>query len=514
MISSASPNACLAEVAEHATNNNDDALYIDRVIARLTEARDTPVLRHKGVDIAAADFLKSIYRYARAFSLIGIERGSLVTLFAPNTPDALAVHYAASLVGAASYCLAAPSDPERRAKLLAQAGPALLVLFPETANLLPTGGSVRVATVGFDLAGASVRLDDPTAPQPSAAPLLSLARPDDLGILISSGGTTDVPKASCRTFAAYTAMVNVPSPPGRRQLVNGRLAYISQLLVDMTLLSGGLVVLVDGFDPAGTLEAIESERITDLLLVEPQLFELMDHPSLARRDLSSLRMLTHIGDLAAPTLRRRARERFGPVLAHTYAASEMGIVSALSRAEYDPAQPELLACAGRPRPGVHVRFRHDDGALAGTGQVGAIEVRSPALASGYYNRPDLQAAFQDGWFRSSDLGYLDAGGYLHMLGRADDVAWIGEIMVSATGIQDTLCGLPSVRYAAVVGNHEAGSWIAAVVPWEGSSVDLAQCRNVIAAIYGAAPVTIIPVERIPLTPQGKAERSAIADLAR
>lgn len=96
LISSASPNACLAEAAEHATNNNDDALYIDCVIARLTEARDTPVLRHKGVDIPAADFLKSIYRYARAFSLIGIERGSLVTLFAPNTPDALAVRYAAS----------------------------------------------------------------------------------------------------------------------------------------------------------------------------------------------------------------------------------------------------------------------------------------------------------------------------------------------------------------------------------------------------------------------------------
>ena len=308
-------------------------------------------------------------------------------------------------------------------------------------------------------------------------------------------------------------MVNVPSPAGRRQLVNGPLANISQLLVDVTLLGGGLVVLADPYDPEDTLSTIESERITDLLLVEPQLFEIMDHADIVRRDLSSLRTLTHIGDLAAPTLRRRARERFGAVLVHAYGASEIGIVSALSPAEYDPAHPELFTCAGRPRPGVHVRFRRDDGTLAGTGEIGTIEVRSPAVASGYHNRPDLKASFRDGWFHSNDLGYLDASDYLHVLGRADDIAWIDGTMLSPAGIQETLCRLSSVRDAAVVRDAEAGSWISAVVPWPGSSVDLAQCRQVIAATYGAASIIVVPVDRVPLTPQGKADRIAVAKSA-
>src|SRR4029077_16531082 len=156
----------------------------------------------------------------------------------------------------------------------------------------------------------------------------------------------------------------------------------------------------------------------------------MDHADIVRRDLSSLPTPTHIGDLAAPTLRRRARERFGAVLVHAYGASEIGIVSALSPAEYDPAHPELFTCAGRPRPGVHVRFRRDDGTLAGSGEIGTIEVRSPAVAGGYHNRPDLKSFFLDGWFHSGDLGCLDADGYLHMLGRADDIAWINGSMVS------------------------------------------------------------------------------------
>jgi fatty-acyl-CoA synthase len=100
------------------TRNRVDELYIDLLIARLTEAGDTPVLRHKGQNTSAADLLKSIYRYARTLARIGIQRGSLVALFAPNCPDALAVRYAANLVGAASYYLSDPSDPQRRADSL------------------------------------------------------------------------------------------------------------------------------------------------------------------------------------------------------------------------------------------------------------------------------------------------------------------------------------------------------------------------------------------------------------
>lgn len=506
----------------HATNTTFDgtagsAPYIDLLLDGLMRAGNRPVLRHDGQEITAAALLARIGRYARALDGLGIGRGSLVALFAPNAPDALAIRYAANLLGSAAVFLSVPSTPERRAALIAQIAPDLLVLFAETAALLPNQSAARIACVGADLAGTACRLDELAAAQPDAG-MPSRARPDDLAVIVSSGGTTGVPKGSRRTFAAYTAMVLIPSPPDRRQLVNGRLAYLSQALVDTTLLGGGTVVLADRYDPESTLRLIEAERITDLFLVEPQLFELMDHPQVEHRDLSSLRTLTHIGASAPPTLRRRAHARLGGVLAHTYGASEIGLVSALRPAEHDLARPELFGCAGRIHPGVAVRFRREDGSLADQGGIGNIEVRSPAMASGYRHRPDLEAAaFRDGWYRTGDLGRLDAEGYLHVFGRAADITWLDGAMVSPTLVEDTLCQLPGVRYAVVVVDPDTRALVTAIVPWPGASPDPEPCRDAVAAAHGvatAARLVLVALDRVPLTEQGKPDRVAILALGR
>lgn len=493
------------------------AAYIELLRACLARSADKPAVRYQGRDILAGEFLASIFRYARALASIGIGRGSLVALFAPNSPDALAIRYATNLLGAGAVFLSVPRSNQRRAELLTQIDPTLLVVFRETSALLPDGITIPVAVVGTTVTDALPRLDELAASQPSD-PMPSLARPGDLAVIISSGGTTGVPKGSWRDFTAYTAMVDVPSPADRRQLVNGRLAYLSQVLVDITLLGGGCVVLKPGYDAADTLATIESERITDLFLVEPQLFDIMDHPDVSRRDLSSLRALSHIGASAPPTLRRRARARLGPRLAHSYGASEMGIVSSLSPAEYGSTRPQVFTSAGRVHPGVDVRLRREDGTLAGPGKAGSIEVRSPAMAGGYWHSPALQAErFRAGWYHSGDLGRLDADGYLHILGRAADVTWQGGVMVSPTLLEDTLCRLPEVRYAVVVPDQDTGSWVAAVVAWPGLSVDPARYRDAIAARYGAevaAAQVIVPLERVPLTEQGKPDREAIRTCAR
>src|SRR5262249_5686827 len=158
----------------------------------------------------------------------------------------------------------------------------------------------------------------------------------------------------------------------------GPLANLSQVLVDVTLLGGGTVVFQSFFDPAATLKAIASQRITDLFLVEPQLFDLMDHPDLPQSDLSSLRTLTHIGASAPPVLRLRARERIGAVIVHTYGASEEGLVSILRADEHDPVFHKHFATAGHVLPDVHVRFRLNDGSFAEEGDIGTLEIKSPA----------------------------------------------------------------------------------------------------------------------------------------
>jgi fatty-acyl-CoA synthase len=531
-------------------------IYVEKLVAALEAAGGAAVLERAGVTTSGAELLASTYRYARALDGIGIGRGDLVALHAPNSPDALAVRYAAHLLGAATMYLPALATPGQRAALVELIAPDLLVAFPETAHLLPAlprcarSGAPhppgvesfaqpgpRIVVVGCDVAGAPLRLDR-RAHAASAAPLPCRARPADLAVLISSGGSTGVPKGSVRSFAGYTALVAGPPDPARRQLANGPLAHLTQLLVDSTLLGGGTVVLQDEVDPAATLAAIESARITDLFLVEPQLFAVIDHPDVATRDLSSLRTVVHVGAAAPATLRRRARARLGPVVAHTYGASETGIVSALPPAEYDGPG---CTSAGRLRPGVEVRFRRADGSLAGPGEAGVVEVRSAQIADGYRNhdpaqvepartergadapRPDRSlpaeaAAFVDGWCRTADVARLDAEGYLHVLGRAADLA---DAPVRADGstvtpvaVADTLCRVPGVRYAVVVPDRDTRRWVAALVTSCGPGI-AAAARAAVAAEHGAATadvLIVVPVDAVPLTEQGKPDRPAIGRL--
>jgi fatty-acyl-CoA synthase len=433
---------------------------------------------------------------------------------ASTASPGLVVRYAANLVGAGASFLSPAGTARTRAELIATLAPALVVVFPETAALVPEVLTTPVAGIGtvpaggFDLVAAA-------ADQRGDA-FACRALPDDLAVIVSSGGSTGVPKGSWRSFGGYSAMVTVPSPADRRQLVNGPLAYLSQVLVDMTLLGGGSVVLRDRYEAADTLATIASERITDLFLVEPQLFDLMDSPLLASTDLSSLRTLTHIGASAPPTLRRRARERFGPRIVHTYGASEEGLVSILGAAQAEQVRPDRLASAGLVLPRVELRFRRGDGTLAAPGEIGSIEIRSPGMAAGYRNRPALEAAaFQDGWYRSGDLGRLDEEGYLFILGRAVDVVFVDGRMVSPTLIEDTLCRLPQVRYAVVVTDAEQDRRIAVVLPRAGvDSVDIdrAACLAAVAAAHGEAvarSLVLLPAETVPLTPQGKPDREAI-----
>src|ERR1700742_2700327 len=116
----------------------DGSTYIERIIRQLGRAasRNT-VLSCQGTDLTAAELVSSIYSHARALSALGIGRGALVALLAPNRPEALAVRYAANWLGAAACFLAAPPTARARAELIQNIAPSVLVVFPETLHLVP-----------------------------------------------------------------------------------------------------------------------------------------------------------------------------------------------------------------------------------------------------------------------------------------------------------------------------------------------------------------------------------------
>jgi acyl-CoA synthetase (AMP-forming)/AMP-acid ligase II len=303
-------------------------------------------------------------------------------------------------------------------------------------------------------------------------------------------------------------MVSAAADPSRRQLVCTSLAHVGQVLVDQTLLAGGAVVLRDHgssgeIDPADALHTIETERITHLGLVEPQLVQLVDHPDLDRRDLTSLVAITHIGADAAPSLLLRLLrilESVGldHVLAHAYGASELGLVSMLAGAEYGTQRIDLLGSVGRPLPGVDVTIERADESLAGPEEEGTIVVRSSAAA---------------GRVRTSgDIGFFDADGYLHVRGRAADARANALCPVFPVDVQNALCAHPDVRYSVVVPTDSG--FAALVVPLRGRCLSTTDLLTFVRRQHGRRllPVSLRVATDVPLTGQGKPDRAATAAL--
>ena len=133
------------------TNYSETAgpLYVDALLEQLCVRSDKPVLRYLHTDVTGGALRRSIFRYARALEALGINRGSLVALLAPNCPDALAIRYAANLLGAATLFAPVLANVDHQKALLARVRPTLLVVFAETVDVVPDGVTARVALVGL-----------------------------------------------------------------------------------------------------------------------------------------------------------------------------------------------------------------------------------------------------------------------------------------------------------------------------------------------------------------------------
>ena len=124
--------------------------YVDALLRELKTRACEPAIRYQGRDVTRGELRSAIYRYARALGALGIGRGAVVALHAPNRPEALAVRYAANLLGAATMFLPALASAESRATLLARIRPTLLVVFPETAHLVRDAVDQRIVSVGYE----------------------------------------------------------------------------------------------------------------------------------------------------------------------------------------------------------------------------------------------------------------------------------------------------------------------------------------------------------------------------
>jgi O-succinylbenzoic acid--CoA ligase len=342
-----------------------------------------------------------------------------------------------------------------------------------------TGPAVLPLPDGFDgdRLRAAMRPDEPV--------------PDDVAVVIATSGSTGVPKGVLLTANALRDSARATHDrlggPGQWLLALpvSRVAGL-QVLV-RSLEAGTSPVVLGGLDEfAAAAARLDPATRRYAALVPTQLLRLLD----AGVDLSPYDAIL-VGGAAAPgTLLSRARAA-GARVVTTY-----GMTETCGGCVYD----------GVPLDGVRVEV---DGA-------GRIRLGGPMIARGYRVPPDdSPESFENGWFRTADLGRLRDDGTLEVLGRADDVIVSGGVNVAPAAVEEILVAHPRVRECAVSGRSDP-EWGQRVVAYvvttdPADPPTLAGLRSHVTARLGgaAAPRELVLVDTLPTLPNGKIDRSAL-----
>ncbi|WP_432847617.1 acyl-CoA synthetase [Amycolatopsis sp. CA-161197] len=460
-----------------------------------------PCLTKNGVSLSYGEVQELSWRVARALARSGVRPGDKVAILSGNDPVSFGCVFGISRAGAV-WC---PVNPRNEAAENRE----LLDLFDCTCLLVQSSFAPLVSRILPDLPAVKtvVCLDGSIAGAVSlpewldgleAAPF-DVRPPDDVAMLVGTGGTTGRPKGvvltghNVETMSALTLM-SYPFSPRPRYLALAPLTHAAGVLCFPVLTLGGEIVVMPKPDLGEFLALVQRHRITHTFLPPTLIYLLLDHPDLSTTDFGSLECLWYG---AAPMSAARLEEaitRIGPVLGQLFGQSEAPMmISTLAPAEHFHADGSLarerFTSAGRPTPLTRVAIMSDNGSLLPPGARGEIVVRGPLVMPGYYKNP---AATEDvsryGWHHTGDIGYLDDEGYLHIVDRAKDMIITGGFNVYSAEVEQALMTHPAVQDCAVVGlPHEKwGEQVTAVVQLHsGRSVSEDELRAVVKELLGS-----------------------------
>jgi acyl-CoA synthetase len=452
-----------------------DVTLADLVAQHARTRPQAPALVTAGGRLTWAEYDRLSTRLARTLVSAGLEPGERVGVLLPDSPTVHVAFVAAEKAGLTVVGIGARAGERELRHLLGRTGARALVTREEhrgrhTAELV---GALRAA--GLDLRHHVVvpRFespgDDPVlvdglpavtageGGEPDDAALLAARRlgPDDLFLVNSTSGTTGLPKCVMHTqnrwmYFHQQAVANggltsddvfmgaVPAPFGFGLWT----AHVTPAVL------GVPVVMQERFDVAGALALIESERVTVLCCVSTQFIMMLGSPELARRDLSSLRVMFTGGEAVPYEQARAFEERTGGRVLQFFGSNETGL---LSGTRLDDAPERRLRTAGRVVPEMQVRLYQDGRDVTDSGR-GQPACRGPATCVGYLDDPAANAELRtpDGWMLMGDICTLDEDGYLTVVGRRSDIIIRGGKNISAASVEDEVGSHPAVRLVAAV----------------------------------------------------------------
>ena len=335
--------------------------------------------------------------------------------------------------------------------------------------------------------------------------------PDDAATILYTSGTTGHPKGAVGTHrnACSTIWTTLfclrtnreiegiaASDPNEQKtvLITTPLFHVigclSGLLVQTFV--GAKVVLMYRWDADIALGLIERERVSSATMVPAMCWQLIEAQERLRNDVSSLERLSYGGAPTPAALFERLEQTFPDAMLMTgFGMTETSSPSTHSFGDYLRKSP---TSAGLPSPVCDMKAFDEHGVELPAGETGELWIRGPNIVAGYWQRPDATAeAFDNGWLKSGDIGYINEYGVVHIVDRLKDMVVRGGENIYCVEVENAIVSYGGIVEAAVIGvAHETlGEEVAAVILLEnGASVDEQKLREHLA---GCLAVFKIPV---------------------
>jgi long-chain acyl-CoA synthetase len=477
-------------------------------------------------------------RAAALYHDLGVRKGDRVALLLyPSVVHAVAVLGAVEL-GALPAALHVRESPAILAATLARVAPRVLVFDAALEALaaevlarcpLPTG-LVRARSAIPAPAGARALAPAATWPDDLARPVADREpvplREGDPAAIVFSSGTTGVPKGivhtnrtlleSARGAIYYWGGIK-PTDSILNPMTTSFIGWYNLALPFLNV--GAKNVFLPRWDPRAYLLTAARERITHAFLA-PTMWRLLLREDVTAHDLSAVKIAYFAGEMMDRTTLQRIRELVCPRVANVYGSTESGSCSAGTVLFEEDMTDERLTSVGKPLLNGDIRVIRPGGTAAdelARGERGEVLVRGPSVAAEVWDDPAAtRRSFEgpDPWWHSGDEGYLDAEGYLHLVGRVDDMIVTGGINVYPAAVEDALLTHENVAECAVVGvpDPEWGQRIKAFVVARGpglteAALDAHVRRSPLSSYQ--RPRLYALVESLPHTATGKVNRRAL-----
>lgn len=395
-------------------------------------------------------------RLAGGFEALGVEPGDRIALMIGNRVEFVLAMFAAAQLGAICAPLSTRLQTPEIAYALNDCGAKLLIHEQDFADRIPAADDIPTVEECVTLSGRGVAIPFETIQSASSRRTPTPVSEEDIAMLLYTSGTTGKPKgamlAHCNiVHSAMVFEVTMGLTEADRSIAVVPLAHVTGVIANIAAMArcAGALIIVPEFRAADYLSLVAREKATQTVMV-PAMYNLcLMQADFAAHDLSSWRIGGYGGaPMPEATIARLAVELPGLQLVNAYGATETTSPSTLLPGPYAATHSDSV---GLLCPGARIIAMDDDGRECPPGEIGEIWIHGGSVVKGYWNRPEATAeSFVAGFWRSGDLGSVDAQGFVRVFDRKKDMINRGGLKIFSAEVESVLAGHPDVLESAVV----------------------------------------------------------------